>query len=375
MNLLDVFADLPDPRLDRQKKHKLIDIVALTICGVLAGEDNFADIEFYARNKFDFFKGFLELPNGIPSHDTFSRVWGLINPKHFEKRFQCWLDALKLELSLSTQVVAIDGKTMRGSAQKSKNKSGLHVVTAYATELGLALGQVATKEKSNEITAIPELLESLYLKGCIVTIDAMGCQKEIAKKIIAQGAHAILAVKNNQPSLHEDIAVYLKSEKEKPGGLDRHEAVDKGHGRVEIRTCYVSQDLDWLIDRHPGWPPFQSIIMMESERHLGEKIERSTRYYISSMPCSAEAAQTYIRSHWAVENNLHYVLDVVFNEDAHQLINKSAAANLNVIRKMVMGLLKNLKSDRKFPSLKAKRKLCGWDDSFLLEVLGFVKDN
>lgn len=374
MNLLDAFADLPDPRLDRQKKHKLIDIVALTICGVLAGEDTFVDIEYYARNKIDFFNEFLELPNGIPSHDTFNRVWHLIDPEIFEQHFQNWLNEVKSAFDLSGKVVAIDGKTMRGSAKKSKGIKGLHVVSAYATELGITLGQVTTHEKSNEITAIPDLLNNLYLKGCIITIDAMGCQKEIVKKIIDSEADACLAVKENQPSLYENISLYFKSGTvKKSNNIEFFETIEKSHGRIEIRQCSVAYDLDWLQEQHPDWPPFESIICIDSQRQIGDKKENHTRYYFSTCRLSAEKALSVIRSHWAIENNLHYTLDVVFKEDNHQLKSRSAAANLNIIRKLVLGLLKKLPSERKFPSLKAKRKLCSWDNDFLLEVLGFVK--
>ena len=374
MNLLDAFTDLPDPRLDRQKKHNLIDIIALTICGVLAGEDTFVDIEYYARNKFDFFNEFLELPNGIPSHDTFNRVWNLIDPKIFEHCFQSWLNEVKSAFNISGKVVAIDGKTMRGSAKKSTCLKGLHIISAYATELGLTLGQVATPDKTNEIKAIPELLDNLYLKGCIVTIDAMGCQKEIAHKIVDIGADACLAVKENQPSLYEDIALYFQSETYLGSeNFDFFETIEKNHGRIETRRCTVAYELDWLQKQHPDWPEFKSIICIDSQRVIGDKTEQNQRYYFSTAHLSAKKALSTIRSHWAIENNLHYVLDVVFNEDGHQLKAKSAAANLNIIRKMVLGLLKKLPSDRKFPSLKAKRKLCSWDNDFLLEVLGFVK--
>lgn len=374
MNLLDAFTDLPDPRLDRQKKHKLIDIVALTICGVLAGENTFVDIEFYARQKIDFFQQFLELPNGIPSHDTFNRVWNLINPKAFEKCFQAWLDDVKSEFNLDGKVVAFDGKTMRGSARKLKGASGIHVVTAYATELGLALGQVTTHEKSNEITAIPDLIDNLYLKGCIVTIDAMGCQKNIAHKIIDQGADAVLAVKENQPSLAQNVELFFQTPPEAAlEYFDFSETVDKGHGRIEVRKCTVAHDLDWLNEQHPDWPKFQTIIKIESHRSYGEKHEQHTRYFVSTAKLSANKALGVVRSHWAIENNLHYTLDVVFKEDEHQLKSKSAAANLNIIRKLAMGLLKKVPSSKKFPSLKAKRKLCSWDNSFLLLVLGIVK--
>lgn len=226
--------------------------------------------------------------NSIFFNSTFNRVWNLINPKEFEKCFQSWLGEVKSQFDLNGKVVAFDGKTMRGSAKKSKGMSGLHIVTAYATELSLTLGQVCTHEKSNEITAIPDLINTLYLKGCIVTIDAMGCQKNIANKIVDQGADAVLAVKENQPKLSQDIETFFQLPTEKHSqSLDFFETFDKGHGRIESRKCTVSQDLNWLHERHPDWPIFQSIIRIESERTIGKKYERHTRYFVSTAKLSA----------------------------------------------------------------------------------------
>jgi predicted transposase YbfD/YdcC len=372
MNLLDVLNDLPDPRLDRQKKHRLIDIVALTICGVLAGENTFVDIEFYAREKEAFFKTFLELPNGTPSHDTFTRVWGLICPQKFEACFSKWLNSVKEMASIKNGVVAIDGKTMRGSANKSKGEKGLHIISAFATELGISMGQTSVDDKSNEITAIPNLLDMLYLEGCIVTLDAMGCQKEIQKKIIEKKADYCLALKKNQPQLHEDISLFMSDEKNFNAAFEQDQTIEKDHGRVEIRRCTVSHQVDWLHERHPAWSSIRTLIRVDSERIINGVSETQQRFYISSAVCNAKLAQAVVRSHWGVENQLHYLLDVVFREDEHQLRNRTAAANLNVIRKMSLDLLKSVKSTIKFPSLKAKRKLASWNNDFLLNLLGVV---
>ncbi len=373
MNLLDILHDLPDPRLDRQKKHSLIDIVALTICGVLAGEDTFVDIEFYAREKYDFFKTFLELKNGIPSHDTFTRVWSLICPIKFQECFNLWLDSIKEMANIKNGVVAIDGKTMRGSANKGKKEKGLHVLSAFATDLGVSIGQVSVDEKSNEITAIPNLLDMLYLKGCIVTLDAMGCQKEIQKIIIEKEADFFLALKQNQPQLHDDVSLFMNDEKNFKAVFQQEETIEKGHGRIETRRCIVSHEVGWLHQRHPEWSSIRTMIRVDSQRIIGEKLETEQRFYISSSLCNAKLAQAVVRTHWGIENQLHYVLDVVFKEDEHQLRNKTAAANLNVIRKMSLALLKAAKWQTKFPSLKSRRKLASWNNEFLLSVLGIVK--
>lgn len=371
MNLLDAFSDLPDPRLDRQKQHKLIDIIAITFCATLSGMDNFVDVEFYAQEKKDFLRQFLELPNGIPSHDTFNRVWGLIDPKEFELRSQRWLQSLQDIFSVPNDVVAIDGKTMRGSAQAKRGIKGLHQVSAYATRLGITLGSCAVHDKSNEITAIPDLLETLHIKGCLVTIDAMGCQTAIAAKVLENKADYLLALKGNQGNLHEDVVVYFeKYIRENIGLLSATETIDSGHGRIDIRRCWVASTIDWLIERHPQWPSLTSIVAIESERHIDNDVSIVRRYFISSRTAEAPSFLQAIRQHWAIENNLHWVLDVVFNEDAHQLRDRHAAQNLNVLRKMAIPLLRNTEGPKKNTSMSNKRKLCSWDENYLLKVMG-----
>jgi predicted transposase YbfD/YdcC len=371
MNLLDAFSDLPDPRLDRQKQHKLIDIIAITFCATLSGMDNFVDVEFYAQEKEAFLRQFLELPNGIPSHDTFNRVWSLIDPKEFELRSQRWLQSLQDVFSVPNGVVAIDGKTMRGSAQPKRGIKGLHQVTAYATSLGVTLGSCAVNDKSNEITAIPELLETLYIKGCLVTIDAMGCQTAIAEKILENKADYLLALKGNQGNLHDDVVVFFdKNVRENSDLFSATETIDAGHGRIDIRRCWVANDIDWLTARHPQWPSLTSIVAIESERHIDDNVSVHRRYYISSRAADAPSFLQAVRQHWAIENNLHWVLDVVFNEDAHQLRDRHAAQNLNVLRKMAIPLLKNAEGPKKNTSMSNKRKLCSWDELYLLKVMG-----
>jgi predicted transposase YbfD/YdcC len=232
---------------------------------------------------------------------------------------------------------------------------------------------VSVDEKSNEITAIPNLLDMLYLKGCIVTLDAMGCQKEIQKNIIEKEADFFFALKQNQPQLHDDVSLFMNDEKNFKEVFQQDETIDKNHGRIETRRCIVSHEVGWLHQRHPEWSSIRTMIRVDSQRIIGEKIEKEQRFYISSSLCDAELAQAVVRTHWGIENQLHYVLDVVFKEDEHQLRNKTAAANLNVIRKMSLALLKAAKWETKFPSLKSRRKLASWNNEFLLSVLGIVK--
>jgi predicted transposase YbfD/YdcC len=375
MTLLEAFADLTDPRLDRQKRHKLIDIVVITFCATLAGMDNFVDIEFYANEKKYFFQNFLELPNGIPSHDTFNRVWGLIDPKKFSASAQIWLESLQSVFSLDGDVIAIDGKTMRGSAQSKRGIKGLHQVSAYSTALGLTLGSRAVDDKSNEITAIPDLLEILHINGCLVTIDAMGCQTAIAEKILEKKADYLLALKGNQGKLHEDVELFFdKKMSDKNDFILKNESIDAGHGRIEVRRCWVESSIDWLTEKHPRGPSLRSIIAVESERHIGDKMTIQRRYFISSKIADAAIFAQAIRKHWAIENNLHWVLDVEFNEDAHQLRDRCAAQNLNIIRKTTIPLLKKAECSKKNASLRNRRKLCSWDEGYLTRVIGVKLD-
>lgn len=367
-SILEHFSNLPDPRVQLKTRHKLIDIVVITICGVICGADCWTEIADYGRIKQQWFKKFLELPNGIPSHDTFGRVLSLLSPDEFQRCFSSWIQAAFTVTG--GQVVAIDGKTLRHSYDRSNNKSAIHIVSAWASKNELTLGQVKTEEKSNEITAIPELVELLEVKGCIVTIDAMGCQKKIAAKIVDKDADYVLALKGNQGPLSEDVELFFTDaieNKFKDIDFDYHETVDGGHGRVEIRRHWTISDIDWL-DQKQHWKGLKTIGMVESERHVDEKVSVERRFFIASINKDAELLAKAVREHWGIENKVHWVLDIAFQEDDSRIRKDHAPENLAVIRHIALNLLRSEKSHK--VGIKAKRKIAGWDDSYLLKVLG-----
>lgn len=359
--LITVLRKLKDPRKrHKKKKHLLIDIVILTILGVLCGADSWDAIELFGKKKYDFLKKILKLPNGIPSHDTINRVISMIDPKQFEKLFVEWTKLLAIP-GLK-EVIAIDGKTMRGSKDSFHNSPPVHLVSAWASENGLSFGQVKTSDKSNEITAIPELIEMLDIEGCIVSIDAMGTQKEIAAKIVEKKADYILALKGNHPFMHEDAGVLFNWKT--PDSAD--EQYDKGHGRIEYRKCEVSYQMD-LLDDTENWPEIKSLIKITSSRTIGEKTSTETRFYISSAKLDASEFNINIRKHWGVENNLHWVLDVVFNDDRQRKRVANAAQNFALAQRIALNLLKADKSLK--ASLKSKRLVAAWDNDYLLSIL------
>jgi len=366
--IMEHFSALTDPRVRLKTKHKLIDIIVITICGTICGADNWAEIARYGRMKQQWLKEFLELPNGIPSHDTFGRVFSLLSPKEFQRCFLDWIQAVFTVTG--GQVVAIDGKMLRHSYDRSNNKAAIHMVSAWASATGLTLGQVKTDEKSNEITAIPELLELLEIKGCIVTIDAMGCQKKIAAQIVDNDADYVLALKGNQGSLNDDVVLFFLDAAEnnfKDIDFDYHETVDGGHGRVEIRRYWAVSDIDWL-DQKQDWKGLRTIGMVESERHIDEKVSVEKRFFIASINRDAKLLAKAVREHWGIENKVHWVLDVAFQEDDSRIRKDYAPENLAVIRHMALNLLRREKSQK--VGIKAKRKMAGWDDSYLQKILG-----
>src|SRR3954463_15577640 len=302
LSLVHHFADLTDPRIDRTRLHELIDLVAIAICAVVAGADSWDDIEDFAKAKHDWLKTFLTLPNGIPHHDTFRRLFERRDPDQFRKCFLRWIEALQ-EVT-GRRVVAIDGKTLRRSFDRAKGKSALHLVHAWATANHLLLGQVAVDEKSNEITAIPVLLKMLSISGAIVTIDAMGCQKEIARTIRGREADYVLALKANHERLFEQVVAFWDGESArlmKGPGIGYHREWSEGHGRDEFRRCWASSDLSWLEGREE-WKDLKSVVMVEAERFIGDKLSVETRYYISSLENDAKLLNESVRSHWGVEN-------------------------------------------------------------------------
>lgn len=360
-SIYDHFSQIPDPRLNRNKKHKLTDIIVLSILAVLCGAESYDSIEEFGKARLDFLKQILQLPNGIPSHDTINRVISMIKPDQFEKVFAQWSESLR-GLSTENEVIAIDGKTVRGSKDSFHNKPAIHIVSAWANQNSLVLGQRKVDGKSNEITAIPELLEMLEVKGCIVTIDALGTQREIAQKIIDNDADYILALKGNHPYLKEDV----ESLCERLTPDYENETLEKGHGRIETRRCEVYNKIDLLEDVEK-WPCFKSVIKVTAQREIKNKRTSETRFYISSLEHNAQEFNKYIRQHWGVENNLHWVLDMTFREDEQRKRIKYAAQNFAVIRKIALNLLK--RENSKKLSLKTKRLKAGWDNNFLMKIL------
>ncbi|MBL4861511.1 MAG: ISAs1 family transposase [Crocinitomicaceae bacterium] len=357
-----LFSEIDDPRRDIGIRHKLNDILHIGIIAVVCGAETWNNIEEYACAKEGFLRKFLELPNGIPTHDTFNRVFSSLDPKQFESGFIKWVNALA---TISHgEVVAIDGKTIRGGKSHGK-KSPFHIVSAWANQSNLVLGQVMTDEKSNEITAIPKLLEILALEGSIVTIDAMGCQKDIAEKIIAKNADYILAVKANQEELHEDIIDEFRFCK----APETHTTVDGDHGRIETRTCSIISSFSH-IQNPQKWKQLQTIIKIESTREFknsSKPNETAQRYYISSLKAKADIFQMAVRSHWGVENKLHWTLDVAFGEDASRKRKGNAAQNFSTLNKIALNLLKNEKTLK--IGVKGRRLKAGWDDIYLRKVL------
>ena len=372
LSIVAHFAAHKDPRREHCKLHLLKDIVTIALCAVIAGAQSWQQIETFGIAKQDWLKGFLPLPNGIPSHDTFRRVFCLLNPRAFEDCFVSWMNAACDTCGL--QRIHIDGKTLRGSRRKTKDGlcPALHLVSAWAGANHLTLGQVAVEGKSNEITAIPKLLDLLDLKGCIVSIDAIGCQKDIAKKIVEQGGDYILQVKENQPTLLEDIkACFDKAgEAEFEGvrwdGCDTFES--KGHGREEERIYTVIYDPQGLSTKEE-WQDLEAIMQVYRRRRVAGKESEEWHYYISSSDAVAKVLAEAVRGHWSIENNLHWVLDVVFKEDACRTQDENAASNLALLRKIALSLLKRMPGKESMPT---RRMHAAWDDTYLEKIVAFL---
>jgi predicted transposase YbfD/YdcC len=367
MPLTQMLVSISDPRSARQVRHDLSELLTVAMCAVLCSADEFSDIEAWAKERIDWLRGFLVLEHGIPSHDTFGRVFAALNPHEFEAAFRRWVSQLVPTLDSDT-VVAIDGKSSRRSTTKAA-ANPLHLVSAFAADIGLVLGQTATAEKSNEITAIPELLATLALKGCIVTIDAMGTQTTIARTIRLGGADYVLCVKDNHPKLVESLLLAQAGVGGALTPISRTESTESGHGRTEVRRCWAFDAVDRLY-KAEQWADLKSFAIIERERTVGATTSRERRYYISSLPADARRIAQAVRSHWEVENRLHWCLDVQFNEDQSTVRTGFAANNLAIVRHIVMNLLR-LNASRK-GSIKTKRMLAATSDRFRAEVLGVM---
>jgi predicted transposase YbfD/YdcC len=367
LRLADVFVSIEDPRQTAKVKHDLVELLVVAVNAVLVGADTFTEIELWAEEKLEWLQGYLRLPHGIPSHDTFGRIFGLIDPEQFESAFRRWVSSILP--ALGTEIVAIDGKTSRRSG--GIDATALHLVSAFAAGAGLVLGQRATAEKSNEITAIPELLSTLALTGCTVTIDAMGTQTAIAEAIQERGADYVLAVKDNQPKLAQSIEDFWRAFRAHPASYTPHastESVEKNHGRIESRRCTVFDQLECL-DKPQQWKGLRSFAVLESERTIGNKTTQERRLYISSLDPDAERISQAIRSHWAVENRLHWVMDVSFNDDQMRARTKAAAHNLAVLKHITLNLIRIDPVKRK-GSIKTRRIIAATSDRYRAELLG-----
>jgi predicted transposase YbfD/YdcC len=368
--IADHFADLEDPRRTFLNDHPLINIITIALCAIIAGAETWTDVESFGRNKQTWLSQFLDLKHGIPSHDTFGRVFARLNPEQFQTCFLSWVQAV-FEVT-NGQVIAVDGKTLRHSYDKTLGKAAIHMVSAWAEANELVLGQVKVDDKSNEITAIPALLALLDITGCIVTIDAMGCQREIAHQIVDQGGDYLLAVKKNQGNLYDDIVLFFDLAQQ--NGLAKvnhtyHQTVNDGHGRIEKRQCWAISGEESLsfLRNYGQWTKLQTIVMIQSERHLDGQVTEEFRYFISSLANDARQILNAKRSHWGIENKLHWVLDVAFREDDCRVRLGNAPQNLAVLRHMALNLLKQEKTAK--GGIKAKRLQAAWNDDYLFKVL------
>lgn len=374
-HLLKHFADIPDPRRANGKLHNLTDIILISILAVLSGADDFVDIAAYGQAKEAWLKTFLELPNGIPSHDTLNLVFSLLKPSLWQSRFISWAQELEIpppvrdENGLIVDVLAIDGKTARRS--RNADEHGLHTVSIWAASQGIVIAQLQVPEKSNEITAIPEIIESTCVAGGIITIDAMGCQKNIAWTAREHHADYVFGLKNNQPKLLEMVS-WMFTHADSIGWKnivhDYHQTVEQGHGRGETRRCWVMSDLSLLEDAK-SWRDLRCVVRIEATRETLKGVSVEVRYYITSLSCDARVIMQAIRLHWGVENKLHYVLDLSFAEDLNRTRVRNAQANLVTVRHVALNLLSLDRVSR--VGVKAKRKKAGWDEGYLLDVLGF----
>jgi len=362
---LDYFKDLPDRRQRGKVVYPLEEILLLCLLAVLAGADSFIDIARFGEKKLDLLRRFRPFRGGTPSHDHLGDIFATLDAGAFQRCFVAWVAALT---KTPSEVIAIDGKTLRRSYQKKDSKAPIHMVSAFAARQRLVLGQVKVNEKTNEIVAIPALLEMMAIEGAVITIDAMGCQRGIAKKIMDKKADYIIALKGNQGTLLEDVEIFTIEQKTrgfKDATVSRHETIDGDHGRIETRTYTAIHDVAWLQERH-DWPGLKGVVMVESKREIDGKIQQETRFYITSLVLLAYALGPMIRAHWAVENSLHWIMDMIFRDDECRIRTEHAPANFTTLKHMAHNLI------RKAPgkdSLRLKRKTASWDDDFLASLV------
>jgi len=364
LDFLEHFAALPDPRQSKKVLYPLDEVLLVTLCAVLCGADGWVSVALFGRQKLDFLRRFLPFANGIPSHDQLGLIFGALDAQAFQTCFIAWTQALSGAIA---GVVAIDGKTARRSFDRAGNKGAIHMVSAWSSRHKLVLGARATEEKSNEITAIPELLDLLAIKGAIVTIDAMGCQKKIAEKIIGKGADYVFGLKGNQGTLRADVELlfteqYASDFKDMP--VSRASDTDAGHGRIETREVFAIDDIAWLKARH-GWAGLNAIVMVVSTRETAKGTEQERRFYISSLPANAEKLRDAIRAHWGVES-MHWMLDVTFRDDDCRIRKKNAPANFTAVKRATLNALKKAPGK---DSMKSKRLIAAWDEKYLAKIL------
>ena len=377
LSLIEHFKTLPDPRVNRTKEHELVDVLTIGVCTLLCAGESFNDMEDFGLAKADWFKTFLALRNGIPSHDTFNRVFAALDPQHFGECFMAWTQSLRA--AVAQEIVALDGKALRRALAADQNSKV--IVSAWAQSNGLVLGQLKVDDKSNEITALPKLLRALELSGCIVTVDAMGTQKQIAKEIREADADYVMALKGNHEVVHDEVKSFLdttvtEAATKRPAGvqpsraaatLAKLETVEKDHGRQETRRYYQGGALAWFADRSK-WEGLQSVGLVEAEREVRGKVTVERRYYLSSLPVGVETFARAVRGHWAVENSLHWVLDVQMGEDDSRARTGYAAENLATLRRLALNLLKQEKTKKR--GIRGKQLNASWDHAYLLRLLG-----
>ena len=368
---LEYFADLPDPRQLIKVIYPLDEVLLLSLLAVLAGAEAFTDIARFGEKKLDLLRRFRPFLHGTPTHDRLGEIFAALDAEQFQRCFVAWVAALT---GVSAEVIAIDGKTSRRSYQKKGAREPIHIVSAFAARQRLVLGQVKVAEKSNEIVAIPKLLDMLVIEGAIVTIPGssprifMGCQREIAQKIIDKKADYVLALKGNQGTLRQDVELFANEQKAndfKDTTVSRHETVDADHGRIETRRTTVIHDVDWLQERH-RWPGLKAVVMVESERETSSRTETETRYYITSLTDPAEKLAAVIRQHWAIENSLHWVMDMAFRDDECRISTGHAPANFTTVKHVAHNLMRRAPAK---DSMRLKRKVAAWDDDFLVSLI------